>query len=74
MSSIVSVVDMWLQRYTTGPLCSCRCRNPSTITLRPSLSAVVTDEKHTFAHFSVVRSPNGSVKAQYGNTFVTPSV
>jgi hypothetical protein len=61
---IVSVVDMWLQRYTTGPSCFCRTSNPSMITLIPSFSAVVTEEKHALAHFSVVRRPNGSLSAQ----------
>ena len=40
----------------------------------PSFSAVVTVEKQTPAHFSVVSLPSGSMTAQYGNTRTVPSV
>ena len=71
---IVSVIDMWLERYTTGPSTARRFSKPSTDTSIPRRSAVVTEEKHTLAQLSVVSRPSGWLTAQYGNTLVTPSV
>jgi hypothetical protein len=65
---IVSYVDMWFATYMTGPSYSLRAFHPSRITFIPRLSAHCTEEKQMCAHLSTVRSPNGRMRAQSGNT------
>jgi hypothetical protein len=65
---IVSSVDIWLQRYTTGPLYPLRFSHPSAVTFTPNFSAFWTVLKQHFAQSSVVSERKNSRTAQYGNT------